>query len=158
MNDITRTIQADGENHTVTTVAGDTGTITLDGHLDGSLTVVGHGNVHAIRSGRGNGDAIRSDSGDGYARRTDSGYGDAIRTDSGHGFAFCEAGARRLTSPTSGSPLLIDVQHGTVRCGCFMGTLQELTDTARDDLPPAHWAHKLTADNLAVITQQELVA
>ena len=72
MNDITRTIQADGENHTVTTVAGDTGTITLDGHLK--------------------------------------------------------------------------------------GTLQELTDTARDDLPPAHWAHKLTADNLAVITQQELVA
>jgi len=50
------------------------------------------------------------------------------------------------------------VQHGTVRCGCFIGTLPELTDPARDDLPPDHWAHKLTADNLSTITQQELEA
>jgi len=146
MTDITRTIQADGKNHTVTTVAGDTGTITLDGALRGGLTVVGDGDVHAVRTGDGHGDAIRAG----------SGYGDAIRAGSGNGSEFCEAGARRLTSPTSGKPLLIDVQHGTVRCGCFIGTLQELTDPARADLPPDHWAHKLTAGNLATITQQEL--
>ena len=32
MTDITRTILADGEDHTVTTVAGDTGIITLEGY------------------------------------------------------------------------------------------------------------------------------
>jgi len=87
MTDITRTIQADGKNHTVTTVAGDTGTITLNGHLDGSLTVVGHGDVHALRAGDGNGNAIRSGSGNGDAIRAGSGYGNARRSGSGDGYA-----------------------------------------------------------------------
>ena len=164
MTDITRTIQADGTDHVVETARGDTGTITLDGALRGGLTVLGSGDVHAFRtdsghgnayrSGNGDGDATRDGNGRGNADRSGNGYGNAYR--SGIGYTFCEAGARRLTSPTSGRTLLIDVQHGTVRCGCFTGTLQELTDPARADLPPDHWAHKLTAGNLATITQEEL--
>ncbi len=156
MNVINRTIQADGKDHVVETARGDVGIITLDGPLDGSLTVVGDGDVNARRSGSGNGNARRSGDGNGSARRSGDGNGNAIRSCDGSGSAFSTTGARHLTSPTSGKPLLIDVQHGTVGCGCFIGTLQELTDPARDDLPPDHWAHKLTADNLATITQEDL--